>query len=73
MMRAFQILAAILLLGLLGVMVVLYSMSEDRPEGSPGPDADALARSMEAAVNKEAWDRTGAVRLSLALPELRIA
>lgn len=64
MMRAFQILAVILLLGVLGVVVVMYTMSEDRPEGRPGPEADALARSMEAAVNKEAWDRTGAVRWS---------
>jgi hypothetical protein len=64
MMRAFQILAAILLLGLLGVVLVMYSMSEERPEGKPGAEADALARSMEAAVNKEAWDRTGAVRWS---------
>lgn len=61
-MRAFQILAAILLLGLLGVVLVLYSMNEERPEGTPGPDADALAHAMEAAVDKEAWDRTGAVR-----------
>lgn len=64
MMRAFQILAVILILSVLGVALVMYSMSEDRPVGQPGPEADALARSMEAAVNKEAWDQTGAVRWS---------
>ena len=41
-----------------------YSLNDPRPEGQPGPEADALARSMEAAVDKEAWDRTGAVRWS---------
>ncbi len=64
MMRAFKILAAILILGLLGLAVVGYSLNETRPEGQAGPEADALARSMEAAVDKEAWDRTGAVRWS---------
>jgi hypothetical protein len=64
MMRAFQILGAILILGILAVVVVVYSMNEPRPEGRQGPEADALARSMEAAVNKEAWDRTGAVKWS---------
>lgn len=64
MMRAFQILGAILILGILAVVVVVYSMNEPRPEGRPGPEADALARSMEAAVDKEAWERTGAVKWS---------
>ncbi len=64
MMRAFKVLAALLILGLLAFVVGVYSLSERRPEGLPGPEADALARSMEAAVDKEAWDRTGAVRWS---------
>lgn len=64
MMRAFKILAAILILGLVGVVALGYSLNEPRPEGQPGPEADALARTMESAVNKEAWDRTGAVRWS---------
>jgi len=64
MMRAFKILAAILILGVLAVVVVGYSLNEPRPEGISGPEADALARSMEAAVSKEAWDRTRAVRWS---------
>jgi hypothetical protein len=64
MMRAFKVLAAILILGLLGLAVLGYSLNERRPEGQPGPEADTLARSMEAAVDKEAWDRTGALRWS---------
>ena len=43
MMRAFQILAAILILGLLGLVAGGYSMNDPRPEGEPGPEADALA------------------------------
>jgi len=64
MMRAFKILAAILVLGLATLVAVGYSLNEPRPEGTPGPEADALARSMEAAVNIDAWNRTGAVRWS---------
>jgi hypothetical protein len=64
MMRAFKILGAVLILGIVAVVAVVYSMNEPRPEGIPGPDADALARSMEVAVGQEAWDRTGAVRWS---------
>lgn len=64
MMRAFKILAAILIVGLLALVVLGYSLHDPRPEGQPGAEADLLARSMETAVNKEAWDRTGAVRWS---------
>jgi len=64
MMRALKILAAILILGLLALVALGYSLHDTRPGGQPGPEADALARSMEAAVNKEAWDRTRAVRWS---------
>ena len=62
MMRAFKILAAILVVGLVALVAVGYSLNDPRPEGQPGPEADALARSMQAAVNKDAWDETGAVR-----------
>ncbi|MGB5697523.1 MAG: hypothetical protein WBM46_17860 [Polyangiales bacterium] len=64
MMRAFKILLAVLILGALALVAVGYSLSEPRPDGRPGPEADALAHSMEAAVHKDAWDRTGAVRWS---------
>jgi len=63
-MRAFKILAAILILGLVALVAAGYSANDPRPEGQPGPEADALARSMEAAVHKGAWDKTGAVRWS---------
>lgn len=39
-----------------------WLISEPRPVGRPGPEADALARRVEAAVNAEAWrEKTGAV------------
>ena len=63
-MRFLKILAAILLLGVVALMGIAYLLSEPRPEGEVGPAADALARKMETAVNKDAWDRTGAVRWS---------
>ena len=37
-------------------------LSKPRPDGETGPRADALARSIETVINKEAWARTGAVR-----------
>jgi len=64
MMRVLKILALILILGLVALVVAGYSLNEPRPEGKPGPEADALARSMEAAVDAEAWKRTNAVRWS---------
>jgi hypothetical protein len=38
--------------------------AERRPVGIPGPEAEALARRMLAAVNEPAWQSTGAVRWS---------
>ncbi|MGD8608612.1 MAG: hypothetical protein PVH21_15040 [Myxococcales bacterium] len=63
-MRVLKILGAILLVGILALAVFAYSLHEPRPQGTPGPEADALARSMETAVHKEAWDRTNVVRWS---------
>lgn len=57
-------------IGIILVSLVLFVVvagrlaSEPRPAGQPGPAADDLARKMEAAVNRDAWDRTGAIRWS---------
>jgi len=64
MMRAFQILGVVLILAIVAVAVLVYSMNEPRPVGTPGAEADTLAHAMEAAVDKDAWERTGAVRWS---------
>jgi hypothetical protein len=49
-----------LLLAAIGILF-LY-LRHPIPEGEAGPAADALARSIEKAVHRDAWDRTGAVR-----------
>ncbi len=63
-MRVLKVLAVVLFVGVLVVIGAAYFMSEPRPEGREAPEADELARKMEQAVHKDAWDRTGAVRWS---------
>lgn len=41
---------------IVGFAVTLWVVSEPRPEGTPGPQADALARKMQAAINQPAYD-----------------
>ena len=58
---------AIVLLVLVGGLIVTgWILSEPRPRGVPGPEADALATRMEEAPNVRAWERTGAVRWTFA-------
>jgi hypothetical protein len=57
----------IVLLSLVGVIAVaigglVVALRHPLPQGVAGPAADDLARAVERAVNKTAWDRTGAVR-----------
>lgn len=40
---------------------VFIALNKPRPVSNPTAEADALARSVEAAVNRQAWDQTGAV------------
>lgn len=52
-----------LLAAALGALVL--ALRHPRPEGGvAGPEADGRARAVEAAVDKAAWDRTGAVRFT---------
>ena len=46
------------------LLLATPALAERRPAGTPGPEADQLARRMLAAVNAAAWERTGAVRWS---------
>ena len=49
----------LIVLGLIAVMVVaVLIISERKPEGQTGPEAEALAQKMMLAVNKPAWDTT---------------
>lgn len=43
-----------------------WALSRPRPQGVAGPEADALARKVEVAVGKAAWDQLGGVRFRYA-------
>ena len=58
MKKAAKIIGVILGLLILGIGLFLYSIHEKEPVGETGAAADDLARAMEAAVNKAAWDST---------------
>lgn len=45
----------------LGVVILAVAFNEPLPKGETGPEAEQLAQKMVAAVNKAAWDTTGAV------------
>lgn len=57
-----------LVLGAVALAAVALFMLADRPlpQGSAGPEAEVLARRMQAAVDTDAWERTGAVRWTFA-------
>lgn len=52
----------IVLASLIGIALITgYVLSESKPTGTSGPEADALAKKMLVAINIEAWDTTGLV------------
>ena len=52
---------------LIAALFVLYLLNnESLPEGKTGPEADALAQKVLTAINKTAWDTTGAVSWNFA-------
>ncbi len=64
-MKRWLVRILVVLIGLLGALLVAgWLANEKRPAGTPSAEADALAHRVEAAVDKAAWDRTGAVRWS---------
>ena len=52
----------VFLLSTAALSIAAPAAAERRPTGTSGPEADALARRMLAAVDEPAWQRTGAVR-----------
>lgn len=58
MKKALKVIGILLGLVILGIGIFLYSLHEKEPSGETGEAADELARAMEAAVNKVAWDST---------------
>lgn len=58
---------ALVIGGLLALLIVTgWILHEPRPRGTPGSEAEVMARRMEEAVDVEAWERTGAVRWTFA-------
>lgn len=47
---------------LLALTLAFVVMSEPRPSGTPGQEAEALADHVESALRRDAWERTGAIR-----------
>jgi len=41
---------------MIGLVIAYFVMSESKPEGKTGPEADRLAEQMLTAINKPAWD-----------------
>lgn len=64
--RILLALAALLLALLVLVPLSAWALSKPRPTGTAGPEADALARRVEAAVGKAAWDQLGGIRFRYA-------
>lgn len=60
--RILEIALGILLVGVVGLAIAAIVLDEPRPSGEAGPEADALARKVQAAVGVQAWRRhVGAV------------
>lgn len=66
MRRLLRVLGAVVLALCALLLTTRLVLSAPRPEATPGPDGDALATAMNAAVNQAAWQATGAVRWTFA-------
>jgi len=58
MKKVLKVIGIILLVGIIGITVAGYFMSQPEPEAMPTPEADQLAEKMLTAMNKPAWDST---------------
>lgn len=66
MKRVAKVLGVGLVVLVLLAVATGFWLDSPRPTGRPGPEADALARRMTAAVDADAWARTQAVRFVFA-------
>ena len=60
--RVLVVTVALTVLLVVGLVVLVKSQSKPLPTGQIGPEADRMAREMMAAINHDAWLKTGAVR-----------
>lgn len=61
-MKKFLRITAIVIVVLVAIVFAAgFFLNESKPEGTPGPEADALARKMMAAIDHAAWDTTALV------------
>jgi hypothetical protein len=61
-LRILAWIGGVLVVLVLALAITLAVLHEPRPEGASGAAAEALAHRIERAVDREAWERTGAVR-----------
>ena len=61
MKKALRVVSIIFLSLILVLFIGYISLNESIPEGTPSPEADELARKVEQAMNKAAWDITSQV------------
>lgn len=66
MKKIFKWIGIVLGMLILGIVVIGLVSNEPKPQGTTGPAADALARKMEQAINKAAWDSTRYVQWTFA-------
>lgn len=64
MVRLLKILGFAFIALLLLALLAGWMANEPRPQGQAGAEADALAKKIQAAVDMDAWERTGALRWS---------
>ena len=62
MRRLLRVLGAVVVVLVALLLTARLVLSAPRPESTPSPEGDALAERMNAAVNRAAWEQTGAVR-----------
>ena len=60
--RILKIAGILTLLALAGLLITGWMLHEPRPSGQAGPEAEAMARNMQTAINLAAWDTTHLVR-----------
>ena len=64
--RLLRWLAVIAIVVIVGGFIAFALLNKPRPKGTPGPEAELLAKELLRSVNASAWNETGAVRFTFA-------